>query len=189
MGAPLIISRHKLSIDDYHRMGDADILHEDSHVELIEGELIDMAPIGSLHSSIVIKLSMMLSQQVAASAFVSTQNPITLPPNNEPQPDLVLLKPRDDWYSNALPTSTDVLLLIEIADTSIEYDRQVKLPLYAQHGIQEVWLFDVKERLLEIYRDPGKRGYRKLLRPDKKEIVSPLLVDIVHVPLAEIWPA
>jgi Uma2 family endonuclease len=188
MSTPLTLSRHKLSVEDYHQMGRAGILGEDSRVELIEGELIDMAPIGSLHASVVSTLSMFFARQVGELAIVSTQNPVSLPPDSEPQPDILLLKPRPDRYRNALPTAADVMLLIEVADTTFKYDREIKLPAYARHGIAEVWLIDLKGGTLEIYREPGSKGYRKLLRPDRSETIAPALISEARLPLTEIWP-
>jgi Uma2 family endonuclease len=188
MGAPLTLSRHKLSIEDFHEMGRAGILQEGSRIELIEGELIDMAPIGSLHASVVSALSMFFARHVGELAIVSTQNPIRLPPDNEPQPDVALLKSCADRYRKALPTAADVLLVIEVADTTVEYDREIKLPLYARHAIPEVWLIDLKAGTLEVYREPTAKGYRKLLTPDKGETITPALVSGVRLPLSEVWP-
>jgi Uma2 family endonuclease len=188
MSTRLTLSRHKLSVEDYHQMGRAGILGEDSRVELIEGELIDMAPIGSLHASVVSTLSMFFARQVGELAIVSTQNPVSLPPDSEPQPDIVLLKPRPDRYRSALPTAADVMLLIEVADTTFKYDLEIKLPAYARRGIVEVWLIDLKGGTLEIYREPGRKGYRKLLRPDRSETIAPALISEARLPLTEIWP-
>ena len=188
MGAPLTLPRHKLSIEDFHQMGRAGILRDDSRIELMEGDLIDMAPIGSFHASVVSTLSMFFARQVGEFAIVSTQNPVRLPPDSEPQPDIALLKPISDRYRSALPTAADVLLIIEVADTTAEYDREIKLPLYARHGVPEVWLIDLKGGMLEIYLEPGSKGYRKLLRPDRREAITPSLVEGVRLPLAEIWP-
>jgi len=189
MATPLALARHKLSIEHYHRMGRAGILGEDSRVELIEGELIDMAPIGSLHASVVSTLSMFFARQVGERAIVSTQNPVSLPPDNELQPDIALLRPRSDRYRGALPTAADVMLLIEVADTTLKFEREIKLPTYARHGIVELWLIDLPGGILEIYREPGSKGYRKLLRPDRREIIAPVLIDEARLPLSEIWPA
>jgi Uma2 family endonuclease len=188
MGAPLTLPRHKLSIEDFHQMGRAGILRDDSRVELIEGDLIDMAPIGSLHASVVSTLSMFFARQVGELAIVSTQNPVSLPPENEPQPDIALLKPNTDRYRSALPTGADVLLIVEVADTTVEYDREIKLPLYARHGIPEVWLIDLKGGVLEIYLEPTAKGYRKLLQPARGETITPVLANEVRLPLTEIWP-
>src|SRR5438093_104740 len=123
--ASLPLPRHKLSVEQFHEMGRAGILREDSRVELIEGELIDMAPIGNLHASIVSALSMLFSQRVGDAAIVWPQNPLSLPPHDEPQPDIALLRPKADRYRDALPAASDVLLVIEVADTSLQYDRTV----------------------------------------------------------------
>ena len=131
MSATFAPTRHKLSVEDYHKLGDAGVLTEDSRVELVDGELIDMAPIGSLHASVVSTLSMFFARHVGDRAIVSTQNPVILPPDSEPQPDIALLKPSADRYRNALPTASDVLLIIEVADTTLDYDRTIKLPRYA----------------------------------------------------------
>src|SRR5687767_3229793 len=116
MRSSLALTRHKLSIHDYHQMGKAGILGENNRVELIDGELIDMAPIGSLHASVVSTLSMWFARNVGELAIVSTQNPIGLPPDNELQPDIALLRPRPDRYRDALPTAAEVMLLIEVSD-------------------------------------------------------------------------
>lgn len=186
MGAADTLTRHKLSVDDYHQMGRAGILNEDSRVELINGELIDMAPIGSLHASVVNRLSTLLMQQAGRLAIVSTQNSLSLPPDSEPQPDIALLKPRSDWYRNALPGASDVLLLVEVADTTLAYDHDIKLPLYASHGVPEVWLIDLKGRAVELHLEPGAQGYRKILRPDRNETISPTLLSAVQLALPEI---
>ena len=153
-------SRHKLSVTDFHRMAEAGILREDDRVELIEGELIDMAPIGSRHMGTVIQLMRLLQSAVGDAALVSVQNPVRIDAHSEPQPDVALLLPRDDLYRSALPTARDVLLVIEVADTSTDYDRHVKLPLYARHGISEAWLVDLQQRVVEVHRDPQADGYR-----------------------------
>jgi Uma2 family endonuclease len=186
---PLTLPRHKLSLEDYYKMGEAGILGEDSRVELIEGELIDMAPIGSRHVRAVNILTELLVPQARGVAVVSVQNPVSLPPDNGPQPDIALLKPRADNYGDSLPAAQDVLLIIEVADTTARYDREVKAALYARHGIQEFWLVDVQGKAVEIYQEPGSKGYRKLLRPESVETISPVSLPDVHVPLGEIWPA
>ena len=111
-----------------------------------------------------------------------------LPPNSEPQPDIALLRPRSDWYRNALPAASDVILLVEIADTTLAYDRDIKVPLYARHGIAEVWLVDLAGGVVEIHLEPGIQGYRKILRPDRSETISPALLSAVQLPSREIWP-
>ena len=129
MGALETVQRRKLSVDDFHRMGEVGILGEDDRVELIDGEMIEMAPIGSRHMAKVNRLSRMLGLAVQQAAIVSTQNPIGLPPRNEPQPDITLLKPRIDDYEAGTPGAADVLLVVEVADTTLAYDRDIKIPV------------------------------------------------------------
>lgn len=188
MGAPATIPRRKLSLTDYHRMGEAGILREDDRIELIQGELIETAPIGSRHMATVNRLTHALIAAAGSNAIVSTQNPIALPPDSEPQPDIALLKPRTDYYAGSLPGPADVLLLIEVADTTLAYDRDVKLPLYAQHGIPEVWILDVQAGLLSIHRDPSPQRYERVLSPGKSEVVSLAMLPDVTIDLATIWP-
>ncbi|MCE2487883.1 MAG: Uma2 family endonuclease [Desulfurellaceae bacterium] len=136
--APL--PQHRLSADDYHKMGEAGIFDHADRVELIEGRLIDMAPIGSDHAG---QLNAVLNRAFARLALVSPQNPIRLSEHSEPQPDFAILRLRADFYRTSHPQPSDVLLVIEVADTSIRHDREVKIPLYARHGIPEVWLLDL----------------------------------------------
>jgi Uma2 family endonuclease len=143
----------------------AGILEEDARVELIEGDLIDMAPIGSLHAGMVARLGRILTLATVGQALVYAQSPIVCGEHSEPQPDIALLRPRADDYTEALPVPSDVLLLIEVADRSLRYDREIKVPLYARHRIAEVWLIDLPQRRIEVCREPGIDGYRHLLRP------------------------
>ena len=155
-----ILRRHRLNVDEYYRMAEAGILGPDARVELIEGEIIDMAPIGSQHAAVVRQLAHILHQNVGDQAIVSTQNPVRLDEYSEPEPDLALLRPRDDFYAAAHPGPGDVLLIIEVADTSLRYDREIKIPLYARHGIPEVWLVDLENERLLRFLEPGPDGYR-----------------------------
>jgi Uma2 family endonuclease len=152
------LTRWRFTVHDYHRMGEAGILHEDDRVELIEGELVEMTAIGTRHFSCVNRLTRMLVMKGGDEAIVSVQNPVRLNEYNEPQPDLTVIRPRD--YRESLPTPEDVLLLIEVSDTTLAYDRGVKLPLYARAGIREVWIVDLPGETIERYTDPLKEGYR-----------------------------
>ena len=151
--------RHRLSVNEFERMAQAGILAEDERVELIEGDLIDMTPIGSRHAGAVSRLTRAFSLAVGADVIVSVQNPIRLDRYSQPQPDLALLRPRADFYAEAHPQPADVLLIVEVAEASLAYDRDVKIPLYARHGIPEVWLLDVAGRCLTAHRAPGPDGY------------------------------
>jgi Uma2 family endonuclease len=187
MGAPLTVPRRLLTVDQYHKMGEAGVLGEDDRVELIEGELIEMAAIGSRHMAKVNRLARLLIRAVGDQAIVSVQNPISLPPHNEPEPDIVLLRPRSDDYAAQLPSAQDVLLVIEIADTTMAYDRDVKLSIYARHGIPEVWLVDVQSESVSVYLDPSANGYRTLLTPRGNETLAAALLPGAGVRLSELW--
>jgi Uma2 family endonuclease len=174
-------------VDDYHRMGEAGILHEDDRVELIDGELIDMAPIGQDHAGTVGALGHTLFTTFAGQALVWMQNPLRLDRFNEPQPDITILRPRADFYRRgARPTQADVLLVIEVADTSLRYDRGVKLPLYARAGIAEVWIVDLRRRVVEVHRDPGPEGYATVSTHGPADTVFPALAPDIGVPLRDV---
>jgi len=187
MSAIFTPTRRKLTADEFEKLGDAGILGEDSRVELVEGELIEMAPIGSRHAAAVNTLSMFFARAVADAAIVSTQNPLRLSQHSQRYPDLMLLQPRPDQYRAALPRPEDVLLLIEVADTTLEYDRESKLPLYAQHGIREVWLFDLDGKRLEIYREPSDAGYRRKLERRGTDTASPLALRAIVFSLPDLF--
>ena len=153
------IRRHEVTVDQYHRMGETGVLSSHDRVELVEGEIIDMAPIGSRHAGHVRKLTKLLSAAVGEAAQVSVQNPVQLGLKSEPKPDIALLRPQPDFYTERHPSASDVLLIIEVAETSQRYDREVKLPLYAQQGIPEVWIVDTENKSVSIYRSPTADGY------------------------------
>ncbi len=154
------VSRRLFTVAEYHRMAEARILGEDDRVELLDGEIVQMTPIGSRHAACVDRLVRWFGRQVGDEAIVRVQGPIRLSEHSEPQPDLALLKPRPDFYAQAHPGPADVLLLIEVAETSSDSDRDVKLPLYARAGIGEVWLVDLTAERVEVYRQPWFRGYQ-----------------------------
>ena len=163
--------RHSLTVEDYYRMAEVGILGPDDRVELIEGEIIDMPPPGELHAGTVSQLDHLLQRAVGDRAIVFVQNPAVLGRYSAPQPDLALLRPRPDFYKSALPRSGDILLIIEVADTSLRYDRDVKVGLYARHTIPELWLIDVRGKRLTRYRDRG--GRRVLARRRARRSVRP----------------
>lgn len=166
------VPRHLLTVDDYHRMGEAGILSEDDRVELIEGELVEMAPIGSEHAAAVNDLTRLLIMAVGDRAVVSPQNPVRLDRRSEPQPDFALLRPRPDGYRSALPTPQDTLLIVEVAHGSLDYDRAVKLALYARHGIPEVWIVNLLGKEVGVHRKPHNDRYAKAERAGSSGIVT-----------------
>jgi len=151
------IVRHRLTVSDYYRMAEVGILKPDARVELIEGEIIDMAPMGSRHADVVSELSSRLVAAVGRDARVRCQLPITLDEYSEPEPDVVVVKPRR--YAARHPAPEDVLLLIEVSDSSLAFDRSVKLPLYARHGIPDVWIVDLSTNQIYAHRDPRDGRY------------------------------
>jgi Uma2 family endonuclease len=153
-------TRRLFTIDDYYRMGAAGILGEDDRVELIEGEIIQMPPIGDPHALCVRRTNNRVGRTVGDAAILDVQNPLRLSDRSEPMPDVMLLRPRADFYATGKPTAADVLLLIEVSDTTLRYDRQVKVPLYAREGVPEVWIADLRRALILAYRDPTPTGYR-----------------------------
>ena len=153
--------RHRFTVDEYHEMARAGALAEDARVELIEGEIVDMTPIGFRHAATVDLLTRWLVQGCGNRAVVRVQGPIRLSAHSEPQPDLAVLKPRDDFYRTTAAAPDDILLLVEVGDSSLPYDRTIKLPLYARAGIREAWLVDLVRDRVEVFSDPGPDGYRR----------------------------
>jgi Uma2 family endonuclease len=153
-------ARHRLDVDDYYRMAETGILKHDERVELIDGEIIDMTPIGSAHAGKTNRLNRLVARAAADGlALVSVQSPLRLDAYNEPEPDLMLLRPRDDDYQASHPSAADVLLLVEISDSSLTYDRGAKLALYARAGVPEVWIVDIAGAAVEVYRQPKDDAY------------------------------
>jgi Uma2 family endonuclease len=175
------LTRYRLTVTDFQRMAEAGILAEDDRVELIEGGLFDMSPIGSRHAGTVMHLTGLFNRAVGDAAIVSVQNPVILGEHSEPQPDIALLKPRPDVYTRSHPDAKEILLLIEVADTGIGFDRDIKIPLYARYEVPEVWLLDSTQRHLEIHRRPGADGYRLMLRPDQDDQSSPELLPSIFL--------
>jgi len=180
------IDRRIFSVDEYHRMSEAGILSEDDRVELIEGEIIKISPIGSRHAACVNRLNFLLNRKAGQAAIVSIQNPIRLHDYSEPEPDIALLQSRDDFYSEAHPGPKDVLLIIEVSDTSIEYDRTVKLPLYARAGIPEVWLANLLKDSVEAFSQPLNGVYREFREAVRGEVLTPARIPDVIVTVDEI---
>jgi Uma2 family endonuclease len=181
------VQKYQWTVSDYHRMGGAGIFHEDSRVELIEGEIIDMAPIGSNHAGIVSYLTRQFGLAVGERAIVWPQNPIVLDKHSEPQPDMVLLAPRNDFYRNAHPRPADVLLIVEVSDSTLRYDRRIKIPLYARHGIPEVWLVDVEHEELSLFRKPAKGHYQDVIGPAPLGVTTPDQLPEVAVDLSGLF--
>lgn len=169
-------TRHRIDVDAYYKMAEAGILPREARVELIDGEIIDMPAIGSPHAGIVKRLISLVAHAVAErTVLVGVQDPLRLDDYNEPEPDLMLLRPREDDYRASHPSAADVLLLVEVSDTSLAYDRGVKLPLYARFGVPEVWIIDVVGAAVEVFRAPRDGAYSSCERRTGG-MLSPTLV-------------
>lgn len=155
------VQRYRFDVDEYARMGEAGIFTEDERVELIDGEVREMTPIGPPHAGIVNRLNELLVTHLAGRATVIVQNPIRLDRHTEPQPDLVVARRRKGFYADRHPEPGDVLLVVEVADSSVRYDRAEKAPRYGRAGIPEMWLVDVEAGEVTVYADPGPQGYAR----------------------------
>jgi Uma2 family endonuclease len=164
-------------------MAEVGILGRDDRVELIDGEIIDMPPPGQLHSGTVDQLAWLLMRAVDARAIVRVQNPAVLGRYSAPQPDLALLEPRADFYKSGHPRPGDIFLMIEVADTSLRFDRDVKAKLYARHGVPELWLIDVRGKRLTRYRQPVDGAYARVDEVDVRIPVEPDQLPGVQVQL------
>ena len=153
------VTKKRFTVDEYYRMAEAGILKPEDRVELIDGEIIQMSPIGNEHAGCVNRVTDFFTNLFRGKAIVTIQNPVRLNKYNEPQPDLVLAKPRADYYASKHPTVEDVFLLLEVADTTLRKDRNVKLPIYAELGIPEVWIEDLQHDEILIFRNPSGQRY------------------------------
>ena len=168
------VKRRRFTLDEYHRMGKTGILGPDDRVELIEGEIIEMSPIGSRHAGTAARIQHLFSIRLGDRAVVWSQSPLLLVHHqSEPEPDVMLLAPRADFYVARLPEPPDLRLLIEVADSSLPYDRRTKFPLYARAGVTEAWLVDLDTGRVEIHREPRGAGYRDVRIPRADETFSP----------------
>ncbi len=177
---------YRLTVDQYHRMGEAGVFAPEARVELIDGEVVDMAPMKSRHASTVARLLAALQRAVVDRALVWCQLPLHLGPNSEPEPDLMLLRPRDDFYANEHPSSADVLLLIEVSDSSLEYDRNIKVPLYARHGVAEVWLIDLDNKVVRFFRAGNGESYTDITASETPRATPVVALPGVSIDLSNV---
>lgn len=180
--------RRRFSIEEYYRMAEVGIFGPEERVELIEGEIIKMSPIGLHHAACVNALTRRLLQAVGDRAVLSPQNPVRLLRDTEPQPDVVLLRPPERRYWQHKAGPSDALLVVEVSDTSYRYDRRVKLPLYARAGVLEVWIVDLTREVVEVFRDPGRKGYAFAQTVERGGTVAPAALPDAVIVVAEILP-
>lgn len=188
-----LTTTRRFTIDKYHRLIDIGFFHEDERIELIRGELVQLVAKGTAHTTCCSNLIEELPKLVANKAKLRCQDPITLPSVSEPEADLVIVKSTDDNYLSGHPQPRDILLLIEIADSSIKYDQDVKIPLYAEAGISDYWIFNLPDNYLETYSEPyqtpsGSFGYSimRILLPNQL-INLPNLIDSI-LDLSKVFP-
>lgn len=172
-----LLRRHRITADEYQRLGQVQFFAPDARVELIEGEVIDMAPIGTRHWSAVNRLHALFAAAFGARVIVASQSSLRLGTHSEPEPDLGVYRPRADFYASALPTAADTLLLVEVAESSARYDREIKLPLYARHGVPEYWIVDLDADMLRMYRHPQGDQYAEVT-----ETATPGIAAIAALP-------
>lgn len=163
------IHRHRFTVTDFHRMGEVGILTEDDRLELLDGEIFNMSPIGSSHGGRIKRLTYLLTQAVGEQAIVAVQDPVVLDDHSEPEPDLALLRPRPDFYTDSHPRPSDVLLLIEVADSTLQTDRDIKVPLYARHAIPEVWIVAIPQRQILRFAHPEQGVYQTCTTLDLRQ--------------------
>ena len=178
---------YRFTRDEYHRMAQTGILPPDARVELINGEILEMSPIGRRHKGCVDRVSKFFNKNLDDDTIVRTQSSIVLGDGQEPEPDIAILRFRADFYTESDETPADVLLIIEVADTSEGYDRRTKAPLYARYGIPELWIADVNRDRLTVYRDPTPDGYASTQVLSRGESVSPLAFPSLSVPIKAIF--
>lgn len=155
------VVKRLINVNEYYKMAEVGILKPEVRVELINGEIYQMGPIGSKHAAVVNKLASLLNSLFKDQIVIGIQNPISFDNKNEPEPDIALLKYRPDFYVSTLPEPTDVLAIIEVSDYSIKYDKEVKAPLYAAHGIEEYWIINLNNNQIEIFSNPKGDIYRE----------------------------
>jgi Uma2 family endonuclease len=171
---PAEVTKKLFTVDDYYRMAEVGILKPEDRVELLEGEIVEMSPIGNRHAGCVNRVNDLFTFLFRGKAIVTVQNPARLNQYNEPQPDFVLAKTRTDYYASRHPTGEDIYLMVEVADSSLRKDRDIKVPIYARLGVPEVWIVDLQRDRILIFRDPVGNSYKTTLTLHRGESLSVL---------------
>jgi Uma2 family endonuclease len=181
-------SIRRFTVEEYYRMAEVGILHEDDRVELIDGRIVEIGPIGSSHSSSVKDVNQLFRTYDGSQVTIGIQDPIRFGDGSEPLPDISVLRFRPDNYRNGHLGPSDILLIIEVSDTSLAYDRNVKLPLYAGAGIAETWIVNLAEDCLEVYRDATDGQYQNTFVFRRGEMVSPEALPGISLSVSSILP-
>ena len=179
--------KHPISAAEYLRMGEAGVFAPEARLELIEGEIIEMAPIGSPHAGCVNKLTRLFVQRAGGAAVVAVQNPVIISNLSVPQPDLAVLKSRADDYSSSHPETADVHLVVEVADSTPAFDLGRKATIYARCGIAELWVVDVNERAIHVFRKPSENGYGETFCARAGDSVACAALAAISVEVAELF--
>ena len=179
-------AKHRFSVTEYHRMAEVGLLRPDARVELLDGQIIDMSPIGPFHGGVVNRLTRLFNRHAKDRWLVSTQNPVRLNDQSEPQPDVMLLQPSAGDYTTQHPAPEQVFLLIEVSDSTLSLDREEKLPAYGRAGIAEVWIINLTDQAIEVYREPHFTGYgtKTIFRQGQQvrpHTFSDLVVDVAEL--------
>lgn len=183
-----VITTHRFTVADYHRMAEAGVFRHDQRVELLNGEIRDMLPPGPGHSGGTNRLAHLFAHKDKGRFLVWNQSPLSLNEDSEPQPDVMLVKPQADFYSKEHPTPADVFLVIEVADSSLSYDRNEKLPAYGRAGIPEFWIVNVPKKCVEVYREPHFTGYAKTAIVKHGGTVAPEAFPDIALAVADLLP-
>ena len=178
--------KHLTDLDEWRRMGEAGIFPPESHLELIEGEILHMSPIGFNHAGHTRRLNSLFTFLTAGKAIVSIQNPIQLGDLSEPEPDFALLRPETDFYSTRHPKAEEVLLLIEVSDTTLRFDRTQKQRLYATYHIPEYWIVNLIDHCLEVYRQPQDGEYRQTMQLNAEDTIVPACFSDMQIQVGDI---
>jgi Uma2 family endonuclease len=179
--------KRTFNVDEYYRMARAGVLKPDDRVELIEGEIVKMSPIGSPHAACVSRLNSLLQSMLGRTAIISVQNPVRLNDFSEPVPDVTVLKRRKDFYSSHHPRPSEVRLIIEVAETTLLYDRRIKVPLYARNSIPEVWLVNLPKKLIEEYFEVAGGRNRQLQKCKRDEKIESAALPGLSFNVSEIF--
>ncbi len=177
--------KRRFTISEYYQMAKVGILTPSDRVELINGEILEMSPIGKRHAACVNRVNQLFYQKLGDRILISVQNPILLNNLSEPQPDITLLQPRTDFYASGHPQASDIFLIVEVADSSINYDQEIKISLYSESGILEVWLIDLNQNSLQVYQQPTESGYQRIQQLQSENTLSPLAFPEIHLRVNE----
>jgi Uma2 family endonuclease len=169
----VVLERKKFTLEEYHRLGEVGFLGEDDRVELIDGEIVEMSPVGKAHNACINRNTHTLVQRLGNRAIVSVQNSVIIL-ENEPLPDIAILQPNPTYYADRLATPEDILHITEVADSSLAYDQEIKMPKYAQAGVQELWIVDLNDDMIWVYRNPSSKGYLDIKAHKRGENITML---------------